>query len=133
MATDHSPCPAVRTHRFKRLSLLLLSGLLASTAAYAEPPSEKYGCRAPAPGSVATEKGASCMPVGRSGDSFVFCTEGMPQHGWVSVDPLAGVWIPIWWDYDSTWVSAFEQICPRARQMGNWQGATPPSMTPFMH
>lgn len=96
-------------------------------------PSEKYGCRNNSPGTMAVEKGASCMPTGRSSDPFVFCTEGMPQHGWVSLSPLTGMWMAITWKPNLMWVDTFEQICPRAGKMGNWQGGGAPSLTPYSH
>lgn len=133
------PAPAVGA--FKRLASAMLLALLAGTAtaqsgagnASGSAPAEKFGCRNPAPGSMATEKGASCMPVGRSGDPFVFCTEGVPDHCWVAVDPLSGTWEPICYYVNYMWTSTFSQICPRAMSMGHWQGQGAPSMTPFMH
>lgn len=96
-------------------------------------PSEKYGCRNNSPGTMAVEKGAACMPTGRSGDPFVFCTEGMPEHGWISINPLAGRWQAITQYYNPMWTDTFEQICPQVKQMGNWQGNTAPSLTPYSH
>ena len=123
----------------KRLTASLLLGLLASTAVAQsgggsdKAPAEKFGCRAPAPGPGGSEKGATCMPVGRSGDPFVFCTEGMPEHCWVAVNPLAGQWQQVCYYLNPMWISTYEQICPKAKSMGHWQGQGAPSMTPFMH
>ena len=118
-----------------QLSVFLGAAVLASSMAQAAP-AEKYGCRAPAPGGMATgPRGGACMPVGRSGDPFVFCTEGVPEHCWVSVNPLVGAREPICYYVNYEWISTFEQICPRAMSMGNWTGKRggAPSMTPFMH
>lgn len=125
----------------KRFCATMLSCLLVSTVAAqggvgtgaSSAPAEKFGCRSPVPGAMATEKGASCMPVGRMGDPFVFCTEGVPDHCWVALDPLSGTWEPICYYVNTTWIPTFMQICPRAMSMGHWQGVTPPSMTPFPH
>ena len=76
-------------------ALLLLSVLAATAAAQQGGGMDEHGCRASAPGKMATENGASCMPVGRSGDPFVFCTEGMPQHCWVALSPLTGTTMKI--------------------------------------
>ena len=35
------------------------------------------------------------LPVGRSNDPFVFCTEGVREHGWMAVNPVTGTWTPI--------------------------------------
>ena len=123
----------------KRLTASLLLGLLASTAVAQsgggsdKAPAEKFGCRAPAPGPGGSEKGATCMPVGRSGDPFVFCTEGMPEHCWVAVDPMSGTWEPICYYVTYTWTGTYSHLCPKAKSMGHWQGQGAPSMTPFMH
>lgn len=110
--------------------LCLVGGAI---AAQQSAPAEKYGCPSGTPGGIGVEKGAVCMPTGRSSDPFVFCTQGMPKHGWVSVNPLAGVWFPITWKPNTMWVPTFQTICPKVRQMGNWQGDGAPSLTPYSH
>ncbi len=137
--TTHRPRPT--RNALKRLAAAALLGLLAGTAiaqssagkSGSSAPAEKFGCRAPAPGPGGSEKGATCKPVGRSGDPFVFCTEGVPEHCWVAVNPISGTWEPICYYVDETWIETYMQICPKAKSMGHWQGTTPPSMTPFMH
>lgn len=122
----------MKLQQLLRCTAWLAAVLMAGTAQA----QDKYGCRAPAPGTMATgPSGASCMPTGRAGDPFVFCTEGMPQHCWVPVAPLAGTWTPICYYVNYTWISTFEQICPRARSMGHWRGTKggSPSTTPFVH
>ncbi len=112
----------------------LLSLLLLLCSSSSEAGGDRYGCNnSIAPGAMATSRGASCMPTGRQADPFVFCTEGMPMHGWIAVAPLEGQWEPIDEYWDNTWTATFETICPRAMRLGPWQGASPASMTPTPH
>ena len=72
-------------------------------------------------------------PVGRSNDPFVFCTEGVPLHGWIAVDPISGTWTPISKYVNYQWIPTYVAICPRAMKRGVWKGSRPANMTPFSH
>lgn len=73
------------------------------------------------------------MPVGRSNDPFVFCSEGMPLHGWIAVDPISGTWTPISQYVNYQWIPTYVAVCPRAMKRGVWKGARPANQTPFTH
>jgi len=62
--------------------------------------------------------------VGRSNDIFVFCTEGVPQHGWVGVNPTTGQYqILNWWTVNWQWIPYYVVICPHGgRSPGAWTG-----------
>lgn len=62
------------------------------------------------------------MPVGRDNDPFVFCTQGVPEDGWVAVNPLSGSWTAITEYPNLQWIPAFEAVCPAAMSMGVWMG-----------
>lgn len=72
-------------------------------------------------------------PVGRSNDPFVFCTEGVPLHGWIAVDPISGTWTPISKYVNYQWIPTYVAICPRAMKRGVWKGRGSPNMHPFSH
>lgn len=73
------------------------------------------------------------MPVGRMNDPFVFCSEGMPMHGWVAVNPVSGTWAPISQYVNYQWIPTYVAICPRAMGQGVWQGPGTGSTVPFVH
>ena len=50
------------------------------------------------------------MPVGRMNDPFVFCSEGMPMHGWVAVNPVSGTWTPISQYVNYQWIPTYVGI-----------------------
>ena len=81
---------------------------------------------------AASSQGAY-MPVGRMNDPFVFCSEGMPMHGWVAVSPAAGTWAPISQYVNYQWIPTYTAICPRAMGQGLWQGPGTGSTVPFVH
>ncbi len=73
------------------------------------------------------------LPVGRSNDPFVFCTEGVPEHGWIAVNPVTGTWTPISQYVNYQWIPTYIAICPRAFGQGQWTGPGSGSMDPFFH
>jgi len=130
---NSTPSYHLRGWAKRSAALLLLSALAATATAQQGGGMDEHGCRASTPGTMATENGASCMPVGRSGDPFVFCTEGMPQHCWVALNPLAGTTMKICKYYNRMWIETYRKICPKAMRMGHWQGKGAPNTTPFVH
>ena len=84
------------------------------------------------PQSVSASQG-SYTYVGRSNDPFVFCSEGVPQDGWVAVNPVSGTWTPISQYVNYQWIATYEYICPKAYGVGAWLGPGSGSMIPFMH
>ncbi len=77
--------------------------------------------------------GGAYSVVGRSNDPFVFCTYGMPNDGWVAVNPLAGTWKVIRKYPNLQWVGIYSRICPMARSMGPWVGPGSGEQIPFPH
>ncbi|WP_454831790.1 hypothetical protein [Pseudoxanthomonas wuyuanensis] len=49
---------------------------------------------------------------------FVFCTEGMPSHGWIGVNPATGAWTPISNYVNYQWIATYVYICPKAFNSG---------------
>jgi len=75
----------------------------------------------------------SYMPVGRSNDPFVFCTEGVREHGWMAVNPMTGAWAPISQYVNYQWIPTYMAICPKAMGQGQWTGAGSGATVPFVH
>ncbi len=71
--------------------------------------------------------------VGRSNDPFVFCSEGVPQDGWVAVNPVQGTWTAISQYVNYQWIPTYMAICPKAYGVGAWSGPGSGSMVPFVH
>ena len=120
MAVDKSHCGASRRAALVWAGLAMLLG--------ATP-----GVSAQQPGQQAATGQGIYMPVGRMNDPFVFCSEGMPMHGWVAVNPVSGTWTPISQYVNYQWIPTYVAICPRAMGQGAWQGPGTGSTTPFVH
>ena len=83
----------------------------------------------------------------RTGDPFVFCTQGLkiPDPCWHPLPPytenytLTGVCDPpnihgrSWTADDSESLAQYLSICHQAIDSGAWKGQTPPESTPFEH
>ncbi len=85
------------------------------------------------PQSSASTSQGSYTYVGRSNDPFVFCSEGVPQDGWVAVNPVQGTWTAISQYVNYQWIPTYMYICPKAYGVGAWSGPGSGSMVPFMH
>jgi hypothetical protein len=77
----------------------------------------------------------SYMPVGRSNDPFVFCTEGVPTDFWIALDPLQGTYTITNPDYfNPFWIPTYVAICPKVMSTGSWGGkGGSPDLVPFYH
>ncbi len=86
------------------------------------------------PAPVKAQSGAAIyLPTGRYNDPFVFCTEGVPEHGWIAVNPIAGTWTAINYYVNYQWIPTYTIVCPRGMKYGIWSGPGPANMSPFMH
>jgi len=53
------------------------------------------------------------MQVGKGDDIFAFCTQGMPEHGWIGVNPATGQYhIPNYWTVNPQWIPHYVALCP---------------------
>ena len=77
--------------------------------------------------------GGAYSVVGRSNDPFVFCTYGVPNDGWVAVNPMAGTWKVIRKYPNLQWVGIYSRICPTAMSQGAWVGPGSGEQIPFPH
>lgn len=124
---------------FKKITLMgfvFSSFILTDLITSALPISANVAVAAPVTGKYAQ--------VGRSNDPFVFCTQGVPQHNWAPVNPLAGTWRCTrrckYVNY--RWIPVYQSICPAAMSRGAWTGpgsgdmykaAPPDKLVPFKH
>lgn len=83
--------------------------------------------------SIALPAAGVYAPTGRSNDPFVFCTYGVPNDGWVAVNPIAGTWRAIRKYPNLYWVPIYQSICPAAMSQGVWTGLGDGSQLPFPH
>lgn len=58
------------------------------------------------------------LPTGRSNDPFVFCTEGMPAHGWIAISPAQGTCQAISQYVNYQWIPTYTYSCPKAFGQG---------------
>lgn len=93
---------------------------------------------------IASPVSGHYSPVGRSNDPFVFCTQGVREHNWAPVNPLAGTWrCTRRCKYvNKYWIPTYQRICPAAMSRGGWTGpgsgdqfkaVTPGKLVPFKH
>lgn len=119
---------------FVFMALFMSCFAMVPTTALAQRNGDRYGCTKAVPGFSGQTQQAMCSSVARQADPFVFCSEGMPSEGlWASVNPLQGLWMPLYYEWDSTWIPTFETVCPRVRALEPWLGKRPANQTPITH